>query len=120
MEFEQQEVVRCPLPGELITIEGRANRPGDPDDVRFRAFAVVTLDPSTGETRLRAYSGGHVVEVPLVLDDGAYRWEFEAAPGVLMRFDGTAGEDRWRETGHRSTDGGATWVRTFDMDLSPG
>ena len=106
--FEQQETVRSPLDGELVTIEGRANDPGHPDDVRFRAFAVATVDAATGEARWRAYSSGNGPN---------YRWEFEAAPGVRMRFDGTAEEDRRREIGHRSTDGGTTWVPTFEMEL---
>ena len=118
VEFEQQEVVRSRLSGEILTVEGSANDPGHPDDVRFTAFAIATYDPDTHSYRWRAYSAGSCVEVALEVDDRSYRWEFEAAPGVQMRFHGTVGTDLWHETGHASHDGGDSWSHTFEMNLT--
>jgi hypothetical protein len=117
-EFEQEEAVRSLLSGEIITVEGRANDPGNRDDIRFTAFAIARYDAEAQAYSWRAYSAGNCVEVPLEVGEGTYRWEFEAAPGVLMRFDGTLATDVWKVVGLVSMDTGSSWSQTFEMNLT--
>lgn len=117
-EFDQTELVEYRLGGELLTIEGTGSRPGAPSDVRFRAFAVVRIDPETGGYAWRAYSAGNSIEVPLERTDAGYRWGFDPGPGIRMRFDITIGDGAWNETGAVSTDDGLTWRRSLEMRLT--
>jgi hypothetical protein len=118
VEFEQEESVRSLLSGEIITVEGRANYPGNHDDIRFAAFAIVRYDAEAQAYSWRAYSAGNCIEVPLQVGEGTYRWEFTAAPGMLMRFDGTLATDVWKEVGLVSMDTGSNWSQTFEMNLT--
>lgn len=117
-EFEQEESVRSLLNGEIITVEGRANDPGNREDVRFTAFGIARYDAGAQAYSWRAYSAGNCVEVPFRVGEGTYRWEFEAAPGVLMRFDGTVAANTWKEVGRVSLDAGSSWSQTFEMSLA--
>jgi hypothetical protein len=117
-EFEQEESVRSLLSGEIVTVEGRANDPGNRDDIRFTAFAIAGYDPEAQAYSWRAYSAGNCVEVPLHVGDQTYRWEFEAAPDVLIRFDGTIAAGVWKEVGLLSADAGNSWSQTFEMNLT--
>lgn len=118
VEFHQTEQVAYRLGGELLTIEGTGSRPGDPADVRFRAFAVVRFDPETDGLAWRAYSAGNQIEVPLERTGTGYRWGFDAAPSTRMRFDITIGDGIWAETGEASTDNGLTWQQSLEMHLT--
>ncbi|GAB3559276.1 hypothetical protein [Spelaeicoccus albus] len=117
-EFEQTEHVTYVLGGGLLTIEGTGTHPGAPDDVRFRAFAVVRFDADSGDLKWRAYSGGNSIEVPLESTDSGWRWGFEPAPGILMRFDITLDDSGWHEIGRMSMDGGRTWQPSLEMRLT--
>jgi hypothetical protein len=116
MEFEQEESVRAVLGGELITVEGRANAPGNREDVRFNAFAIARYDTDARAYSWRAYTGGHCGEFPLHVGAGTFRWEYEPAPNVLMRYEATVGDGRWHQTGHTRV--GDKWTQTFEMNLS--
>jgi hypothetical protein len=118
VRFEQEESVRSRLHGEIITVDGRANDPGSRDDVRFSAFAIVGYDIAAKAYRWRAYSAGNCIEVPLDVGEQTFRWEFEAAPGTLVRFDAHVAGDSWRQVGQVSADAGAAWSQTFEMDLT--
>jgi hypothetical protein len=116
--FEQEESVRSRLQGEIITVEGRANDPGNRDDIRFSAFAIVSYDLVAKAHRWRAYSAGNCIEVPLHVGERTFWWEFEAAPDIRMRFDARIAGDSWRQVGRVSADAGTTWSQTFEMNLT--
>src|SRR5204863_6482345 len=96
VEFEQEEQVRAVLGGALVTVEGRATAPGDPQDVRFTAFAIARYDAEAGVYAWRAYSPGGWVEVPLHVGSGTFGWGYDAAPGVPVRFEATVEGDTRR------------------------
>jgi hypothetical protein len=116
VEFEQEELVRAVLGGELITVEGRASDPGNREDVRFNAFAIARYDTDARAYSWRAYTAGHCGEVPLYVGAGTYRWEYEPTPNVLVRFEATVGAGRWHQTGHTRV--GGRWTQTFEMNLT--
>lgn len=98
VEFEQTERVQPVMGGGLLTVEGCGSRPGAPDDVRFRAFAVARFDPASGEFLWRANTPGHSVEVPLVVGADGFRWGYETGAS-RMSFDIRIDGDAWTETG---------------------
>jgi hypothetical protein len=118
VRFEQEESVCSRLDGEIITVDGRANDPGNRDDIRFRAFAIVSYDTAANAYRWRAYSAGNCIEVALDVAEQTFRWQFEAAPDVLMSFDAQVAGNSWRQVGHVSADAGITWAQTFEMNLT--
>jgi hypothetical protein len=118
VRFEQEESVDSRLNGEIITVDGRANDPGNRDDIRFTAFAIASYDVATMTYRWRAYANGTCVEVPLDVGDQTFRWEFQAAPNTLMRFDAHVAGGSWRQVGEVSADAGVTWSQTFEMELT--
>lgn len=115
-EFEQQERVRSLLSGELITVEGRATGPGA-DVEKFSAFALVSYDVDRSSLRWRAYSSGHCVDVEVQVNRHSFCWALEPTPGVQLRFQAEVAGDTWHETGRVSTDGGASWSTTLEMEL---
>jgi hypothetical protein len=118
VRFEQEESVRSRLNGEIITVDGRANDPGNRDDIRFSAFAIVSYDTAAKAYRWRAYSAGNCVEVPLDVGEQTFRWEFHPAPDTLMRFDAHVAGGSWRQVGQVSANAGTTWSQTFEMNLT--
>lgn len=118
VDFEQTEDVQSRLGGKLLTIEGRANRPGDRDDVRFRAFAVVRVDLGSGRFLWQAYSADNSIEVELQQTKSGFRWELDADGDVRMRFDIALDDSTWVETGQMSADAGQTWQPSLEMRLS--
>lgn len=118
VDFDQTEYVGDTAGGELLTVEGAGRRSGDPDDVRFRAFAVVGFDEETACLRWHAFHDGRTLDIALELTDGGCRWRFSPHPGVSVCFDIAVDGDTWSESGHTSTDGGMTWRQTLGMTLS--
>jgi hypothetical protein len=118
VRFEQEESVRSRLGGEIVTVDGRANDPGNREDVRFSAFAIASYDIEASVYRWRAYSAGNCIEVPLEVGDQTFGWGFGAASDTLIRFDASIAGNTWRQVGKVSVDAGATWSQTFEMTLT--
>lgn len=119
MTVHQTEHVESALDGLLLVIRGvgyaTPDRTGAPV---FEAMAVASFDDRQGLYEFRSYTRGYATTATgMFLDDGSFRWSINAGGPVRMRYTIRFTDSTWRETGEMSTDGGATWRPTVDMNL---
>ncbi len=119
MTVHQTEHVESAMDGLLLLIRGigyaAADHAGAPV---FEAIAVASYDDRQGLYEFRSYTRGYATTATgAFLDDGSFRWNINAGGPVRMRYTIQFTESTWRETGEMSTDGGATWRPTVDMNL---
>jgi hypothetical protein len=120
--MRQTEDVRVELGGNLMVVEGigrRLEAEGEPGEIAFNAYGVLSVDAQSGVVYLDAFTmeGRHTRVAPGVTEDG-FEWSItpEQGPRIhyVMRMD-EAG--RWIETGEVSLDGGGSWMPFFEMTL---
>ncbi|MEA5505043.1 hypothetical protein VB735_18410 [Halotia wernerae UHCC 0503] len=115
-----QTVAVTPKTGGLaFTIEGRslerenpAAKPGG------GSLGVISFDDRAGGYRLRSFSRGELTDAPAELvRPGVFRWRAETPQSVLQFTVDVAKDGVWVETGDRSTDGGQSWTKTYEVSL---
>lgn len=118
LTFRQTEAVETRLDGALLVIEGRGYA-GAPETLMFNAFGVLSHDDRTGRAAFRSYTRGYAMTADAeIRPDGAIVWRM-TPPGQIIRYTITQPRpDVWLEVGERSTDGGATFTQTFQMELT--
>ena len=119
MTVHQVERVEIDLNGMILTFRGNGyDNPAHTGAPVFQAFAVTSFNDHTNEYELRTYTDGYASNATAeFLPDGAFRWSVGAGPGTRMRFTIWFDATTWRETGEISTDGGATWRETIELNL---
>lgn len=120
MTVYQHERVERDLSGLTLVIHGtgyaEADYSGEPV---FEAMAVISFNEQSGLYEVRSYSGGHAVTARgEFLDDGRFRWSFAGGP-MQFRYTATFSDGAWHEVGELSRDGGASWMQTIAMNLTP-
>lgn len=116
MTVFQNERIEWELDGLVLVIRGV----GYPDPARaqppvFRAMAVISYDDRNQRYEFRTYAEGHATTAEArFLEDGGLLWQPSPNYRYIIRLEG----DSWREIGEFSRDGGATWQRTIEMNLT--
>lgn len=116
--FRQTEAIEKRLGDGLLLVEGKGYA-GAPEALVFNAFAVISFDDRAGRYNFRSYTRGHVTDAQAVfLPNGAFQWTM-TPPGTTIRYTITQPQPgKWNEVGERSADGGATWTKFFEMNLT--
>jgi hypothetical protein len=112
------------LAGTAIIVEGYGYH-DDPNTgeriVGHDALGVIEWDEETGAAAFHARAAGqefkrHTLEI--LEESGQLRWGFDPTPGVTLRFTVTLTDTRWHEIGEMSRDGGATWSKFLETELT--
>lgn len=119
MLVHQTERVERDLDGLLILVHGAGYAtPERTGAAIFQAVAVISFDDRARRYEFRTYSGGHATTATgEFLTDGSFRWSFSSGP-YLTRFTIAFNEASWTEIGEMSRDGGATWTRLVELNLT--
>ena len=110
----QTERIGPHLDGTLMVMEGTGFL--SDGSVGFRAFAVLSFDPRTGDYSLRSYAHGHSGTFKLVPTETGYIWEVPTGAGTV-RYTATLSGGIWNEVGDRLVSGQAP-QRFFEMNLT--
>jgi hypothetical protein len=118
----QTEDVRPALEGSLLVVEGTGREPGpdgEPGDVVFRAFAVLSAGDAPGRYRFAAWNAGRFVDAGAeVAEDGTLTWGFETPDGGRVEYVIRRPEpDVWHEEGSYFAPGQDTGRPFFEMTL---
>lgn len=118
----QTETVRPALEGSLLVVEGTGRESaaeGGPDQVVFRAFAVLSAGDAPGRYRFAAWQGGRFVDArAVVAEDGTVTWGFDTPDGGEVRYVIRRPEpDVWHETGAFRAAGSEEWHSFIEMTL---
>ncbi|MEZ5961487.1 MAG: hypothetical protein R3C30_13850 [Hyphomonadaceae bacterium] len=119
MTVFQSEDIEFALDGAAIIVRGTGydttERSGTPV---FQALAVISYDDQRSIYEFRSYAMGRATTATgEVLGDGQFRWSINTGGPVRIRYTITVSGDTWNEIGEMSSDGGATWQQTIDMNL---
>ena len=118
----QSEDVRFKIRNSVLLVEGTGRLPGangEPGRVVFEALATITWDPAAKAYSMRAFTERGFVNPTIEVKDEEITWSFDTPDGSMKaRYHIVIDEqNRWRETGESSTDGGQTWTKFIDMTL---
>ena len=116
-EFLQTERVRRQVQGLVISVEGLGRDKADPTRIVDSALAVINYDDTTSQYRWEAFSQGHLTASVPVVGDDTFQWTL-SQPGVTIRYTLKFTRTSWHEVGELSTDGGQSWRKNFQMDLT--
>jgi hypothetical protein len=116
----QTEFVETAMDGALLIVRGTGystpDRTGDPI---FQALAIISYDDARDIYEFRTYARGHAnTATGRFIEDGVFRWSLEPGGPVRVQYTITFDSNTWREIGEMSYDGGQTWRRTIDMNLT--
>jgi hypothetical protein len=119
MTVYQTEEVEFALDGAVMIVHGTghatAERTGAPV---FQALAVLSYDDQRQIYEFRAYAMGRATTATgEFLSDDQFRWSINPGGPVRIRYTITITNDTWREVGEMSSDGGANWRQTIDLNL---
>lgn len=118
-EVSMTERVEERLDGRLLVVEGIGSAATD-GRVVHHAFAVLSRTEHGDGHRFHTWlvDGRATAATARIEEDGTLVWGFEAPDGSRIRYRIERTDDgRWHETGARSTEGGETWARFFEMTL---
>ena len=120
--LHQTEKVRPALDGSLLVVEGTGRESateGEPGEVVFRAFAVLSMGDEPGRYRFAAWQGGRFVDAwAEVAEDGTLTWGFDTPDGGEVRYVIRRPEaDLWHETGAFRAAGSDAWHSFIEMTL---
>jgi hypothetical protein len=120
--LQQSETVRTALEGSLLVVEGTGRETGSdgqPGEVVFRAFAVLSARDEPGAFRFSAWQGGRFVDATAeVAEDGTFTWGFETPDGGEVQYViERPAPDVWQESGAFRAAGGDQWYPFIEMTL---
>jgi hypothetical protein len=120
--LHQSEEVRQALEGSLLVVEGTGREQasgGDPGEIVFRAFAVMSAGDEPGRYRVAAWQAGRFVDAHAQVDEeGTLTWGFATPDGGEVRYVIRRPDpDVWHETGAFRASGDDTWRPFVEMTL---
>lgn len=114
--FEQYEVIRPKLSGQILLVEGKGNLAKKPNAIVHRALAIVGYDTAKKQYTWAAYAQGTITTTLQVTRNG-WSWQIPLGQGMTMRYRATFTKTTWTETGEMTRDGGKTWIPTMGFTL---
>ena len=113
-----EERIEMRLDGAALLIEGLHRDPRS-GVVNHHALAIIAWDDARREYRFAsALASGRTGYFPARLEGRSFIWTIAVPNGPTSRFTISLDDpDKWREVGEQSRDGGATWVKFFEMNL---
>jgi hypothetical protein len=113
-----EETIEMRLDGRALLIEG-FHTDVKSGEVNHHALAIIAWDDARGEYRFAsALASGRTGYFPGRLEGKSFIWTIQPPNGPTSRFTISLDDpDKWREVGEQSRDGGATWVKFFEMNL---
>ena len=117
-ESNSEETVEMRLDGRALLIEG-FHTDVKSGEVNHHALAIIAWDDMRREYRFAsALAAGRTGSFPGRLEGGKFIWTIAVPNGPTSRFTISLEDpDRWNEVGEQTRDGGATWVKFFEMNL---
>ncbi len=117
--FKQSEEVTPKLGGVIVLIEGLGHSMDDSTKVVHSAYGILSTNPQTGKTSMRAYlATGQSVDADVTLSDKTLVWGFEIPGRGKVKYTITLNEKgQWHEVGEFTLEGRPA-MQTFEMTLS--
>ncbi|HMQ04966.1 MAG TPA: hypothetical protein PKD26_13680 [Pyrinomonadaceae bacterium] len=119
------EVFRYKLGGQIAVVEGLGMAKDEKtgaERATHQAFGVFSYDHASGKIRFRFYKAetGEEGEVFIEPSGKSITWGFDVKEsGSKIKFvQQISPEGKWIETGDFSRDGGKTWMRFMEMELT--
>lgn len=114
-EFQSTELMEWRLDGYALVVEGR-HTDAKSGELTHHAIATIAWDDKAGEYRfLSALNTGMTGAYPARLEGRKFVWSIPPSTRFTISLDDP---DCWLEVGEYSRDGGATWIKFFEMDLA--
>lgn len=123
-EFTVRESLRPKLDGKIVVVEGLGKSVDEKtgiEKVVHDAYGVFSYDEASGGISFIWFKGGgERGETGIEFGDKSFVWSFEMPENkVTVRFtEKLTDKGNWQEIGEVSRDGGATWFKFFEMELS--
>ncbi len=117
-ESNSEETIEMRLDGRALMIEG-FHTDVKTGAVSHHALAIIAWDDARREYRfMSALAAGRTGYFPARLEGRKFIWSIAIPNGPASRFTISLEDpDKWNEIGEQSRDGGATWVKFFEMNL---
>lgn len=117
-ESLSEESIEMRLDGRALLIEG-LHRDVTSGAVNHHALAIIGWDDYQKQYRfMSTLAAGRTGYFPARLEGRKFIWSIPIPNGPTSRFTISLDDpDKWNEVGEQSRDGGATWVRFFEMNL---
>ena len=111
------EKAKYKLGGSIMIIEGLGKKG---NKIVHNGFAFIKYDEKQKSIVLKAYSkNGNSLEMLPKVSENKVIWGFKLPSGGQTRFTVVLNEKgNWLEIGEYSRDGGKTWIKTLEMELS--
>jgi len=118
-ESNSEETVELRLDGHSILIEG-FHTDVKSGALNHHALAIIAWDDNQKQYRfMSALAAGRTGYFPAKLEGRTFIWSIPVPNGPTSRFTISLDDpDRWHEVGEQSRDGGATWKKFFEMELT--
>jgi hypothetical protein len=113
-EVTQTERIGPMLGGAVRVVEGRAY--DAQGATLFNAFAVISVDPQSGNLTMRSYADGRVGDFPIQIHDDVITWRLVAGPATI-EYKTTIRNGTWHEIGTRAI-GNQPPVTFIEMTLT--
>lgn len=121
---EVTETMQFKLGGQIAVVEGRGISRDEKgvEKPTHQAFGVFSFDRSSGKIKLRFYKAetGEEGETLIEPVGKSISWGFDIpSSGSKVRFvQKISDQGKWVETGEVSNDGGKTWIKFMEMELT--
>ena len=118
-ESNSQETVESRLDGRAILIEG-FHTDVKTGELNHHALAIIGWDDNQKQYRfMSTLAAGRTGYFPAKMEGGKFVWSIPIPNGPTTRFTISLDDpDKWIEVGEQTRDGGATWVKFFEMNLT--
>jgi hypothetical protein len=116
------EKTKCKVDCSVIMVEGlglTTDSVTKQDKIVHDAFGVISFDAKTNSYSLRAYTKDGVVDSNIeFVEEKVIRWIMDVPGGKIKFTADFKTPNKWLETGEFSRDGGQTWMKFLETDLT--
>ncbi len=116
------EKVKCKADCMIFVVEGlgiKTDSVNKKDQVVHDAFGVISYDAKTNAYSLRAYTKDGLTDSPIeFLEDKLIMWIMDMPAGKIKFTADFRTPNKWIEWGEFSRDGGQTWMKFLETDLT--
>ena len=123
--FTITESLKRKLDGQIVVVDGLGksiDKATGKERIVHQAYGVFSYDAESDKIKFRWYkaAGGEEDQTTIDISENTFSWSFEVPEfNVTTRFTETINEKgNWLEIGEASRDGGKTWFKFFEMELS--